>query len=112
MRPTEPEQEQGEMSLSSSRSPSWQMRHNTPEDPLLPERDSLAQSDKFEEENVDDKAAMGGLSGILGEEIGLKKEAVHGFLSGDRMLWKKPRSGLCESSTVPRVPRLPRRLVL
>ena len=76
MRPTEPEQEQGEMSLSSSRSPSWQMRQNTPEDPLLPERDSLAQSDKFEEENVDDKAAMGGLSGILGEEIGLKKEAV------------------------------------
>ena len=52
------------------------MRQNTPEDPLLPERDSLAQSDKFEEENVDDKAAMGGLSGILSEEIGLKKEAV------------------------------------
>ena len=52
------------------------MRQNTPEDPLLPERDSLTQSDKFEEENVDDKAAMGGLSGILGEVIGLKKEAV------------------------------------
>ena len=52
------------------------MRQKTPEDPLLPERESLAHSDKSEEESVDDKAAMGGLSGILGEEIGLKKEAV------------------------------------
>ena len=59
------------------------MRQNTPEDPLLPERDS------FEEEHVDDKAAMGGLSGILGEEIGLKKEAVllERFVSTST-LWK------------------------
>ena len=56
------------------------MRQNTPEDPLVPDGDSFAQSDWFAEVNVDVSVAIGGLSGTDGGDTGTRNEA--GILNG------------------------------